>query len=125
MMVNRSDILEKMASDRGCECSCRIADRGDIQSGLNSGFNSEQIASNSIQRCSKRPYTRSTPLFSNSFRHHVAISLTLFMLVFLHTTNGFNLDIESKMEFGGSMPGSYYGYTVAMLNQGDDDKWYV
>lgn len=129
-MANKCDISGKVASgSRCCECRCRMDDNVGLHSGLNPGlnrgFNSEQIARHSIQRCSKRLCTRSTALFSNSFPHNIAISLTLFVLVFLHTANGFNLDIASKMEFEGTMPGSYFGYSVAMLNQGDDDKWYV
>lgn len=51
--------------------------------------------------------------------------LTFMCLTWLHGTSGFNLDVSSKIEFDGPHTGSYFGYTVAMMNQRGQDKWYV
>lgn len=54
---------------------------------------------------------------------HRSIILTLMCLTLFHGTNGFNLDISSKIEFEGPHTDSYYGYTVAMLNQKEQGRW--
>lgn len=53
------------------------------------------------------------------------IVFTLLCLTWLQGTSAFNLDVTSKIEFDGPHTGSYFGYSVAMMNQRGQDKWYV
>ncbi|XP_060598115.1 integrin alpha-9-like [Ruditapes philippinarum] len=59
------------------------------------------------------------------FRCHSSFVLVKFMLylTLFHSINGFNLDTDSRIELDGTNAGSYFGYTVAMLNQNDQNRW--
>jgi hypothetical protein len=52
----------------------------------------------------------------------VLVKLMLYLTLF-HSINGFNLDTDSRIELNGTNAGSYFGYTVAMLNQNDQNRW--
>ncbi|KAL4221895.1 integrin [Mactra antiquata] len=61
---------------------------------------------------------------SKMTKTNTVILVCLIILSFsINDCSGFNIDISSKMEFQGNNDGSYYGFTVAMLNQGPNEKW--
>ena len=81
----------------------------------------ETVSINSSMMCSK-----STSRFLSFQSHRSFVLLQIFLyLTLIHLSNGFNVDSASRIEIDGPNPGSYFGFTVGMLRQNDQSRWWV
>ncbi|XP_053374563.1 integrin alpha-9-like [Mercenaria mercenaria] len=113
-LFSKSDMLEEMSVREFCD----VCDKMKSRKEASNSDKDDPVTINSTQMCSNL----SSGLFA--FRYHMSLILTVLLyMTSIPLTNGFNLDITSKIEFEGPNRGSYYGYTVAMMNQNDQNSW--
>ena len=105
-------------------------------------YNEERLRSDSsfmCKRCSilknssgrlkqQRQQNRDNIMCSNSgysFKKSLSVLVSIWMYVICSFTycEGFNLDTSKAVQFDGPNTGSYFGFTVEMMNKDANNKW--
>ena len=82
-------------------------------------LNADRNICNSFNMCFRSGLTLTTKLSV------VLIVIWMHLALLVTFSEGFNLDTVKALKFDGPHPGSYFGFTVEMMNKDPRNKWYV